>query len=105
MANCVLRVQKYHQGFSRSPGLLVMGGDSCSEGHGIKSQHRLMNGHFSQKEVGNCPFKNIIKDMFGLQSIVLRFKSRRLLASFLIIFIFSTQLVFDTVDSTNKLSR
>ena len=65
----------------------------------------FMYGHFSQKEVGDCPFKNIIKDMFGLQSIVLRFKSRRLLASFLIIFIFSTQLVFDTVNSTNKLSR
>ena len=24
-----------------SPGLVVMGGDSCSEGHGFKSQHNV----------------------------------------------------------------
>ena len=31
----------------RSPGLVVMGGDSCSEGCGRKSQHRTLDGHFS----------------------------------------------------------
>ena len=29
-----------------SPGLVVMGGDSCSEGCGFKSQHRMLDGHF-----------------------------------------------------------
>ena len=29
-----------------SPGLVVMGGDSCSEGCGFKSQHRILDGHF-----------------------------------------------------------
>ena len=26
---------------------MVMGGDSCSEGRGFKSQHRILDGHFS----------------------------------------------------------
>ena len=26
---------------------MVMGGDSCSEGNGFKSQHRILEGHFS----------------------------------------------------------
>ena len=30
-----------------SPGLVVMGGDSCSEGRGFKSQDRIPGGHFS----------------------------------------------------------
>ena len=30
-----------------SPGLLVLGGDSCSEGREFKSKHRIMDGHFS----------------------------------------------------------
>ena len=30
-----------------SPGLVVMGGDSCSEGCGFESQHHILNGHFS----------------------------------------------------------
>ena len=30
-----------------SPGLVVMGGDSCSKGRGFESQHRLLDGHFS----------------------------------------------------------
>ena len=30
-----------------SPGLVVMGGDSCSEGRGFESQHRILDGHFS----------------------------------------------------------
>ena len=29
-----------------SPGLLVMGGDSCSKGHEIESWHRILDGHF-----------------------------------------------------------
>ena len=29
-----------------SPGLVVMGGYSCSEGHGFKSQHHILDGHF-----------------------------------------------------------
>ena len=30
-----------------SPGLVVMGGDSCSKSHGFKSWHCILNGHFS----------------------------------------------------------
>ena len=30
-----------------SPGLVVMGGDSCSEGHEFKSQHCILDGLFS----------------------------------------------------------
>ena len=29
----------------REPCLAVMGGDSCSEGHGFKSQHRILDAH------------------------------------------------------------
>ena len=29
-------------------GLVVMGGDSHSEGRGFESQHRILDGHFSQ---------------------------------------------------------
>ena len=29
-----------------SPGLVVMGGDSCSKGHGFESQRRILDGHF-----------------------------------------------------------
>ena len=28
------------------PGLVVMGGDSCSKGHDFKSRHRILDGHF-----------------------------------------------------------
>ena len=31
----------------KSPGLVVMGADSCSKGCGFKSQHRIFDGHFS----------------------------------------------------------
>ena len=34
----------YSQG--GSPGLVVMGGDSHSEGHGFESLHRILDGHF-----------------------------------------------------------
>ena len=30
-----------------SPGLVVMGGDLCSEGRGFESQHRILDVHFS----------------------------------------------------------
>ena len=30
-----------------SPGLVVMGGNSHSKGHGFESQHRILDGHFS----------------------------------------------------------
>ena len=29
-----------------SPGLVVMGGDSCSEDYEFKSQHSILDGHF-----------------------------------------------------------
>ena len=29
-----------------NPGLVVMGDDSCSKGHGFKSQRRILDGHF-----------------------------------------------------------
>ena len=35
----------YSQG--GSPGLVVMGRDSRSEGHGFESRHRILDGHFS----------------------------------------------------------
>ena len=28
------------------PGLVVMGGDSCSKGSEFESRHRILNGHF-----------------------------------------------------------
>ena len=30
-----------------SPGLVVIGGDSCSEGFVFESQHRILNGQYS----------------------------------------------------------
>ena len=35
---------KYNS-YGGSPGLVVMGGDSRSEGRGFKSGHRIMDGH------------------------------------------------------------
>ena len=37
-----------------SPGQVVMGGDSCYRGHGFKSQHRILDGHFSHFTEKNC---------------------------------------------------
>ena len=34
-------------GYGGGPGIVVMGGDSCSEGHGFKSQHHILDGQFS----------------------------------------------------------
>ena len=28
---------------------MVMGGDSCAEGHGFGSQHHILDGHFSHE--------------------------------------------------------
>ena len=57
-----------------SPGLVVMGRDSCSKGRGFESRHRILDGHLShifvvkivmfvlkrpkinEKEVGVGPF-------------------------------------------------
>ena len=43
-----------------SPGLVVMGGDSCSEGRWFESQHRILDGHYSHifvvKNVGAAHF-------------------------------------------------
>ena len=36
-----------HRQTSRSPGLVVMGDDSCSKGRGFKSLRRILDGHFS----------------------------------------------------------
>ena len=38
---------KNRQRFGASPGLVVMEGDSCSEGRGFESQHHILDGHFS----------------------------------------------------------
>ena len=32
-------------------GLVVIGGDSCSEGRGFESGHRILDGHFSHQFV------------------------------------------------------
>ena len=29
-----------------SPGLVVMGGDSCPRGYGFESHHQILDGHF-----------------------------------------------------------
>ena len=38
---------KNRQRFGASPGLVVMEGDSCSEGRGFETQCRIHDGHFS----------------------------------------------------------
>ena len=38
-----------------SPGLVVMGGDSCSKDHEFESQHHILDGQFSHLfVVKNC---------------------------------------------------
>ena len=39
--------QKIEPMWGRSPDLVVMGGDSHSEGCGFESQRRILDGHFS----------------------------------------------------------
>ena len=44
-------MRKINRESGGSPGLVVMGGDSCTEGRGFESEH----GHFSHKfDVKNC---------------------------------------------------
>ena len=40
----MLKYKKLKRG--GNPGLVVMGGDSCSEGRGFESQHLILDGHF-----------------------------------------------------------
>ena len=49
-----------------SPGLVVMGDDSCSRGRGFESRHRITDGHdivcfkrpkINEKEAGVGPFE------------------------------------------------
>jgi len=40
-------LQKKTHKLGGSPGLMVMGGDSCYEGHVFESQHRILDGHFN----------------------------------------------------------
>ena len=40
----------------RSPGLVVMGGDSCSEACGFISQYRIVDGHFLHLFAVKCNF-------------------------------------------------
>ena len=39
-------IQKVYSCAGRSPGLVVMGGDSCYRGRGFESWHRILDGHF-----------------------------------------------------------
>ena len=41
-----MKVEKTNCVLGRSPGLVVMGGDSQLRGGGFKPQHRILNGHF-----------------------------------------------------------
>ena len=41
-----------HTEVGRCTGLVVMGGDSCPEGCGFESQHRILDEHFSRIFVG-----------------------------------------------------
>ena len=41
------RVTKIFPSRGGNPGLVVMGGDSRSRGGGFKSQHQILDGHFS----------------------------------------------------------
>ena len=44
-----------------SPGLVVMGGDSSSEGCGFKSWHQILDGHFSHTFVVKIVMMFVIK--------------------------------------------
>ena len=48
--HCQIKVCKRRKIYSRcvkSPGLVLMGIDSRSKGHGFKSRYRILDGHFS----------------------------------------------------------
>ena len=38
--------QKVQQEQQQSPGLVVIGGDSCYKGDGFESRHHILHGHF-----------------------------------------------------------
>ena len=43
-----LLIHNQQKGFvGGSPGLVVIGGDSCTERCGFESQHRILDGHFA----------------------------------------------------------
>ena len=46
MLDCLSAQLTGDEGLGRSPGLVVMGGDSRSEGHGFESQCHILDGHF-----------------------------------------------------------
>ena len=41
-------LQKKTHKLGGSPGLMVMGGDSCYEGCGFESHHQIQDGHFTR---------------------------------------------------------
>ena len=45
-----------------SPGLVIMGEDSCSKGFGFESRHRMLDGHFSHKFVVKVVLTFVGKD-------------------------------------------
>ena len=49
VANCYMAhaFKRALLSLANSPGLVVIGGDLCSEGHEFESQHCIMDGHFS----------------------------------------------------------
>ena len=50
---------KKNGGVGQEPGLVVMGGDSCSKGREFESQHQLLDIHFSHLfvvKIQNCNF-------------------------------------------------
>ena len=77
LANQVLTEQKYSKSSMHASGLVVMGGDSYSEGRVFESHHCLLDGHFftltcknfnvclkrpkiNEIEAGDGPFKTCV---------------------------------------------
>ena len=87
LAGEALRVPSRHHGLDHAPydelackvkmtpGLVVMGGDSCSKGCGFESRHRILDGFFHihyKKAVGTiigdwqqCRYYNVIGNNIG----------------------------------------
>ena len=51
---------KVDLGEGGSPGLVVMGGDSCSKGCEFESLHRILDGHFSLHRILDGHFSHLI---------------------------------------------